>query len=395
MKRLYLFTLIYFLLFRIVAPGVFYILFGYVDTVETRPIYYLFLAAGYMALPIIISIVIIMLLPIGRGKVKSETGASMSFFYFCVLFSLFKQYQMGSYENALTGVMNGTWIAYASLFMDPQVLLIIYLMTKKQHYNLYMILFAFLIVTIAMSSRQGVLTIVVLLFAMCISTDKFKMYKKQIIFMVLCCVIFAVPIYSYSTMQRSSSAGSGRQLIRNIVMRCSDLEVTSLALYQRDAGIWKGDIFEEKYSLENQTKLVIDAMLPGSIWEDDVTPNQYYRSIFMGMDVEAAKVNYTSVNLTLPVYFHLKYPFVLSTALSVAIIVLFYIICAMFKRNLFFIVSAYMILFEILMFFDWVQIFRQIEGVAFTCFFYYLVKRFSACVKIPKIKSKIWHIKIG
>lgn len=74
--------------------------------------------------------------------------------------------------------------------------------------------------------------------------------------------------------------GKGMELTDQIVGRCSNLEVLGDALYQKKENLWNSDVFERKYSIENQFKICVNSLVIGDVFEDDVYPNQYYRTIF-------------------------------------------------------------------------------------------------------------------
>lgn len=240
------------------------------------------------------------------------------------------------------------------------MLLTIFFIIGSEKLNIFVMGFVYLFVTLVGSSRQGVLILVVAFLAMLISTSKYKKNRNRIYILILCLCLASPFAYMYATARRGgTTAGKGMELIDHIVGRCSNLEVLGIAIYQKENVIWVQELFEEKYSIENQAKQCVNSLMIGDVFEGDVQPNQYYRAIFLRVPEQQAKETYTSINLTFSGYLYLKYPLVVSWILTIGILMFIFVIATSCKLpSIFSIVLLMFVTSSILDYFDWVMIFN-------------------------------------
>ena len=121
-------------------------------------------------------------------------------------------------------------------------------------------------------------------------------------------IMLAPVLYMLATASRSDANLSIEGMINQIVGRVSYLEISAIEIEQAKTGDYVADVFNEKYGMENQAKQIVNMLVPGSVFQDDVQPNQYWRAIFAGWTKEAAKEHYTSMYFVLPVYLY-NHPF--------------------------------------------------------------------------------------
>lgn len=122
------------------------------------------------------------------------------------------------------------------------------------------------------------------------------------------------------------SLAHDRSSLDRIIGRVSYLEAAMLPIIHKDQDLPNLKIFYDKYSIMNQLKLIANNLVPGDIFPSDVMPNQYYRSAFMNMPIQIAQENYTSINMTLPVYFYMYFNFFTTVLITGFFIWIYYVI---------------------------------------------------------------------
>lgn len=120
------------------------------------------------------------------------------------------------------------------------------------------------------------------------------------------------------------SSQANRGTLIKIIGRISFLELTMLPIVYKDYHLPNLVIFYDKYSPINQIKLTINNVIPGDVFAFDVYPNQYYRSAFMKYPLQNSKENYTSINLTLPIYFYMYFNSLVAIIISGFLIWIYY-----------------------------------------------------------------------
>ncbi|MBC7428157.1 MAG: hypothetical protein H7336_06070 [Bacteriovorax sp.] len=174
-------------------------------------------------------------------------------------------------------------------------------------------------------------------------------YRKKIIVYLVISFAFSIFGFNWATKIRnekitgeivtnqpmghrlSQTVTVSHQLFYQILGRISYLENAMLPIHFKDDPK-RSEIFKNKYSFKRQMELFINNIVPGDIFEFDVYPNQYYRAAFMNMSVAQAKEFYTSVNLTLPVYFYMYSNFVVSCLASSVVIWIYFVVTSAFFK---------------------------------------------------------------
>lgn len=209
-------------------------------------------------------------------------------------------------------------------------------------------------------------------------------------------VLMAPIVYFLSTVSRGHNAGESiLDLMKKIVSRCSRLELAGIPLYEFDHGLYDESLFNQKFGLQRQIELIINAFFPGDIFEGDVMPNQYYRSVFLGLSEKISKENYVSINMTFPSYLIIKYGMLFAIAASVLLIFLLFVLSELLRKYTFSRIIPIMVMTDVLDFFDWVYIMQRIFIIFCTIGFFWLIRwvlkgKRLLFIRI-KIKKKTWY----
>ncbi len=378
--------LIYFYVFR----GRYVFLYGL-----NCPDAYIWKAAAIITIPLLIFLLLALLI---GGKYKDRYVEPYMvkrveiYYYIVVAFNIVKIIVMGDYSKALTSGAS-VW-SYLGLLFDIQVAFLLVIFLEKETINIVFEIGAFFLVTFVASSRSGLLTVVWSLALMLMVTRKYLKARKAFFLLILICCIMAPIVFRVTTLQRGKGVQNTTQLMDMIVGRCSYLETLGGALYQADQDEWEEEIFRDKYSLDNQFKQAVNTILPGDLFPGDVNPNQYYRAIFMGYSEEACKNAYTSINLSLSGYLYIKYGFILSIVFTVSLLLLLFLLSTCVpKLKMFGIIGSTVILANLLDYFDWVMLTRDILRMLISIVAFYVAERVLRRIPGLGIKGKIKVIK--
>lgn len=374
MKRIFTYCILYFWGLGVVIPYISLLIFGIFNTqlYTDIPDIYLHKTALVETIVVFTSLIIIRMLPIGNGIIIPKYRIGGWYIYFWLIYYIIGRLRLGNgsiaaaFEATAAGAVNGTLIAYLGLFCDLMYMVFVYFLCVKGKVNYIAIIILYAIYTILCSSRSGLLTIIFILGLTLFVSDKFKNNRKKICLIIFICMLCAPLIFVLSTKNRnSSSGGTYKEVINTIVGRCSQLELGGLALYKYENDSWDEEVFERKYAFDSQMKLIVNSLIPGDMFESDVDPNQYYRTVFLNMPEEEAYNNYTSMNLTLPIYLRLKYGTFLGIGISIIILVVWYVLCSSIKNQVIQVLFAIGVR-DILIFFDWVMIGRLLLTMLLT-----------------------------
>lgn len=366
MKKAIIGIILYFLVIHIILPALFY---WYKD--EVFPIYNTFLdmpafikAGGLIVVSFSLSLLVLLCLPKGKTIVpKLNTTAITSLFYFSVLFKLFTFFLYGGYSGLLAGEGAGKINTYIAIFLNPfTLLLILFFGQSKKSSLIKPIIFYVISVTIS-GSRSGVLS-VFFVFFIGLAFDSFYYYKSKIIKFLKYSLILSPVLYVFATQSRSGSTIDYSLLQYAIVGRMSTVETAMYPVYYKDNNL-DMSLFEEKYNIGNQFKLILDAFLPGQFFDFDISPNNYYRAIFMDASLSYVRENYMSINMTLPVYLYVKYSY-FCVLLTVVYIIGFYYLIDYLRKSPLVAIAFLSCFYSMIFYFDWLMSFTELYSALLT-----------------------------
>lgn len=381
MKKLFIFELIYYLLLNVIGPIIYYGLRGGSVFIyhDPFPSEYMYKAALLISVPVIITLILVaFVLPIGKSKIKQDLTRNVEWYFIgiCAI-SIVKMLFVGKFANY--GAINGTLWGYLGFFMDMGVLLTVILATSAGKTHMLLIGTVYLVTTLMAYSRQGPLILVLAILIALLVNDNYKKLRKRMLIIILCICIAAPIVFAVSSLGRGKGTkdlDTVTEVTDLIVGRCSQLELLGRALYQSENDLWNEAVFQEKYSIENQAKQCVNAVVIGGVFEEDIMPNQYYRMIFMEYPEDVVKSAYTSINLTLPGYLSLKYPVVVAIVVPVIVLLLIYLLACYAKWPSYFSVTLLIFGTNSLMgFFDWVMVLNDFRRFLCTLLMLWLVHK--------------------
>lgn len=395
MKRLFCCTLFLYWLVSVICPMLFFQCFGFYWNLDPKcPPEYMWKATIIVTITIFASILLINLISLKNSKLeKKETNKiglnylTFVFIFYIIGFGVISGFSIKKYMLMIfRGELSGGILSYIDLIANILCIFILYelyldLPKRKEKQSVII----YIVYSLINASRAGVLNCVLVIICKAFSFKQNKKNKIRNIIVILSFIVVAPVSFLVITNIRDTSTDN-LKVFHLIVARCSNMETAGLALYQAEEKSYEKKVFKEKYSLSNQIKLITNTLVIGSVFEDDVYPNTYYRHIFMGYQKDFVRKNYMSINLTLPIYFVLKYSTIPGIFISILVIVFCYLLCEKYRNNGFFRIFAFIGLWNLLYFFDWVHLFSQLERIFFAYFMFKLVTKsrirlLSYCIK--------------
>lgn len=390
MKRLYIYMLLFLWGSGVVVPATWYILTGHHAKIWGTPDEYLWQVAKLITVVIALSIVIIVFMPDLRKRTeksllgqrlerntKTNVGVFYVFFLIKLIDNLWNSHKSGLtvFEWTIQGGPSGRLMGYLSIFTDLGVLMAMYLLAYKKNFKIIPFIIVYVFYTVVSGSRSGMMWALVILIGMlfCVENNVLKINLKKYIPYILIGILLMPFLYVVSSSLRGYENYGVEYMINQIVSRVSLLEDGGVALWKADCGSWNESLFYEKYSLVNQFKCIVNSLIPGSVFEQDIWPNLYYRAIFLGESIEQCRSVYCSNFLILPVYLQLKYDKALAVIVSVMLVVGLYILLALFEKYAISRICAIYILLELFEYFDWGFVIDRFRVIVYTFVFTYFI----------------------
>lgn len=310
-------------------------------------------------------------------------------FLIAIVLSITKQIMSGGFSGIISGAGNGGLISYVQLFFNIHLLHFLVLLKAYREKNIKKIIILellYLTVTLFGASRSGIFWIVffnlIIISALRISRE----IKRKILMLSVLAILVSPVIFAFSTNAREKASQATNAIARIIVARLSYLEVASIEIDQYLNDSYQKEVFQEKYGIDNQIKQSINSIVPGDLFEYDVQPNQYWRTVFLGWSVEGSQSNYTSIYMILPLYFILKYGLVLGITFCIVFIYSLYRFFARIKDCSISIFCSCFFFYTFFQYFDWVYHFQDVMGVLLTLL---LIKALNGELVIGRIRFVI------
>lgn len=390
MKKLYIYMLLFLWGSGVAVPSAWYLIVGHHATIWGTPDKYLWQVAKLITIVIFISIFVILMLPdFRKRKVEFSFGKSMErtansnigVFYALLVIklvdNLWNSYKSGLtvFQWVLQGGPSGSIMGYLVIFTDLTVLMAMFLLAYKRYFKVIPFIIVYVFYTVVCGSRSGMMWALVILIGMllCVESSVLKVSLKKYLPYVIIGILLMPVLYSLASSLRGYENYGFEYMVNQIVSRVSLLEDGGVALWKADIGEWNEVLFREKYSLVNQFKCIINSLVPGSVFEQDIWPNLYYRAIFLGESIEQCRNVYCSNFLILPVYLLLKYQLSLAVIVSIMLIVGLYMLLALFEKYAISRICAVYVLVELFEFFDWGFVVDRFRTIVFTIVFTYAI----------------------
>ncbi len=265
------------------------------------------------------------------------------------------------FEGILSGQANGTLMAYLGMFLESSTLLMLVLMNSRSRVLVLVSVLVFLVVKTLGGSRSAVIS-VFLIILMLAAVFPWRRLAKPLGLLVILGIALTPLLFFTATFQRNGYLENDKlgYFMEIAVRRISYLETGAVPLHAQATGAPTMSVFYQKYGALNQVQQAINTLVPGHIFPEDVDPNQYYRAAFMGYTESQAHERYTSINMTLPVFFYLFGGWGLGIAGSISLIVGCYLLARGLQTRapaLALVVLG--VLYSLLSYFDFVTFVRQ------------------------------------
>lgn len=368
MKKAFIAILLYYLTFHFIVPKLYYLFFGdvfiystLIDSIAANKAFWMNFVA------ILVTVGIILKLPLRDAKIEPNifTNAPSELFYFSILYSFIFLFVSGGFKGIISGGVAGGILNYINLFLNPWVLLLccVFLQNGKKPV-IFMIVCYIFSVTIG-GSRSGVLGII-LLFCYGLGFSSFDIYRKRIFKFMKYALILSPLIFVFATTLRFDDDGFDWQLLSNLIVgRVSFIELGMIPIHYVDNGGLDLTLYYNKYSFLHQSKLIIDSLAPGQLFEFDVMPNNYFRAVFFGFTEDFVVNNYMSINITLPVYFYTLFGYT-GVLITIVYLVVYFELFSKLRKYPFISLALISTLYEVLVYFDWVMVFNRFFSTMLT-----------------------------
>lgn len=361
MKKVFISILMFFWGFHFFLPWLYYKIFGYVNIYsDIRYPYIINKAFLLNSISIFGAIFFILFLPDRKKLIIGRFKHTTKLFFLSILYILIFYIFSGGYLGIRSGELSGSYLAYIKLFLNVFVILFMALYFQKSKVYFTILIVIYVILQTMLGSRSAIISII-MIFILGSMFKNFNQYKKIILKYIIILGIISPLLFFYATFSRGSKLDK-QQLKRMIIGRVSLIELAMLPIYFKD--MKKENelrLFYKKYHLIHQGKLIFNSFFPGNLFIHDVDPNQYYRSIFLGLSEKRAREYYTSINMTLPTYFYMYSNFYVACFLFIIFIWLYYIIWILVgEKNIYIFIMLLLNLYSLLYFFDFVMYFREL-----------------------------------
>ena len=381
MKRTFLNTILATLGMNILFPLICYMFFGIIYVIKPFDIRYLIITSAILIFVLLNSYVLIRFSRNGVLKYDIDDLLSSDFlnnkyaellFAVAIIVNIVKQVLVGGFAGIITGAGNGGAISYLQLFLNIHVLHFIVLLKQYKNKNIKGIIIwesLYLVTTLFSASRSGVFWIVFFNISIVLSLKISRKLKKTIITLMMVAIIASPVLFAITTNARESVKHTSTEIAQTIVARLSYLEVASIEMDQYSNDTYDKQIFHDKYGVDNQIKQCINSVIPGSVFKDDVQPNQYWRAVFSGWTLDDAKLYYTSIYMILPMYFVYKFGLILGILISVCFIYVLYRVIGKVKDPTIATFLSCFLFYTLFQYFDWCYHFQDIFGIVLTLWF--------------------------
>lgn len=345
-KKTFYLLIAFFLFFHFIAPGVYFSIFGYFPTYQGQYHDPSSIIKGFMLnlLSGILGALLIHLTPSkGKTDIKEFNFHSKFYLIFAIIFSFGSTITIGNFETGLRGLHPPS-----GFFIFGNMLI------NLDYYFLFALAFTndfimgsqiiYVLKSAFAASRSASLSLFLFILYSLWRPNIVRILKRYLFYFIFA-LSMAIFSFRWATNIRSQDVAKGSTFseklahtfigttsksdsgysyfalnhydtLKKIIARASFLETTMLPIIYKDRKLPNLKIFYEGYSITNQLKLIVNNLLPGDVFPPDVMPNQYYRAAFLNMPVKLAREYYTSINMTLPVYFYMYFSFALSIIIT-------------------------------------------------------------------------------
>lgn len=375
MRKRFVYILLFFWIFHFLLPYIYLLIYGEINiysNVDSE--------LGFWANSIVIALVVFILycfkVPYFE-KIKPLYKYAKVHYCISLLLLILKFILSGGYSGLITGSANGTFISFLALFFNVQssFYFVFFFQKNLKYINIYIA--SYIIALTMLGSRSAIITLLLLLLFFPLYENSIKwMRKMKKSFVVLC--IFAPFLFVFATLVRTEI--SFDLISKLIVGRISMIEISSIPLEAKENHSYDAALFDKKYSILNQVEQSFNVLTPIDLFPNDVNPNQYYRSIFLGYSEEFVQNTYMSMNMTFPIYWIMLLNYSYGTILSVILLLLLFYIWVRNRNNAYIVTLFLCSFYEVLYFFDLVMITQALFSVTLSYMALVFIERFCSSI---------------
>ena len=366
MKKSYILLLLFFLLFHFIFPLI--CKFVWLEDITI----YSDMELTYTGFYVNLLVLIIVIFLINKTKVQDfkqiKPCCSYAHYYYWLSFiiSIARFISIGGFEGTISGAGSGAILSFLGIFFQLGYGLFFVILFSKKQININIYIYSYIVAATLMGSRSAIISVLLLYLYLPFFTNS-HLYKKKMKKTLKLLAVISPLLFISATLIRTEI--NWDIIGRMIVGRISMIEISSIPLDVFDKNDFNNTQFIEKYGLVNQFEQSVNGILPIDLFKSDVTPNQYYRNIFLGYSEDFVQSVYTSMNLTFPVYWILLWGYSIGIIVSILLLYLQYKMLYRFKNNRYLFITSLCLVYETLYFFDIPMITQKI--------FYFSLSYFS------------------
>ena len=358
MKRAYIAVILFYVIFHFIIPLVGYQIWGYINLYANYE--------GYIGMTLnIVPLLFVCLIIWKRNTLEYNSykfyDTVTIYFIVSLMISILKFILSGGYEGALSGEGNGSILSFMSLFFSIDKAFIFLICFKK---DLSRIGFWFLVYIISLTllgSRSAIIGVLLAVIYLSLFPRFHQIFHKIKRYLLIFGVVSPFLFYIASSQRGDFDVD---MLGKVILGRVSFIGLSQVPISSSLSNDIDQNLFNMKYGITNQIKQSLNSITPIDFYEYDVSPNQYYRQVFLGARDRTDLDAYLSINLTFPIYLVLISNTFWGILLTVVILVFLFNFWVKHRNNQYLFFSILFCLYEVLYFFDLVMI---IQNVFRTC----------------------------
>lgn len=385
MKKSYIQLLLFFLLFHFLFPLI--CKFIWLEDITI----YSDLESSYTGLYVNLFVLFVVIILINKTKAPDfrliNPCCSYAHYYYWISFiiSIARFISIGGFEGTISGAGSGAILSYLGIFFQLGYGLFFVILFSKKKININIYVYSYIIAATLMGSRSAIITLVLLFLYLPFFRNSL-LYKEKLQRNLKLLAIISPLLFISATLVRTEI--NWDFIGRMIVGRISMIEISSIPLDILDNNDLDQVQFVEKYGLLNQFEQSINGLLPIDLFKSDVTPNQYYRNIFLGYSEDFVQSIYTSMNLTFPVYWILLWGYSFGIIISILLLYIQYKLLCKFKNNRYLFITTLCLVYEVLYFFDIPMITQKIFYFSLSYLSLVCVNSFVNKFKKRKIRNE-------
>lgn len=354
MKRTFIAVILFYIIFHFIIPLVGYQIWGYINLYANYE--------GYLGLilnivPLLFVCLIIWKRNTPEYKFYRVYNTVTIYFIVSLVISILKFILSGGYEGALSGEGNGSLLSFLSLFFSIDKAFIFLICFKKDLRRIGLWLLVYIISLTLLGSRSAIIGVLLAVIYLSLFPRFYQIFHKIKKYLLIFGAVSPFLFFIASSQRGDFDADI---LGKAILGRVSFIGLSQVPISSSLSNDIDYKLFNEKYGITNQVKQSLNSITPIDFYEYDISPNQYYRQVFLGARDRTALDAYLSINLTFPIYLVLISNTFFGIILTIIFLVFLFNFWVKHRNNQYLFFSILFCLYEVLYFFDLVMITQNV-----------------------------------